>query len=775
MFLMGLMSFGLLAYIGTGEISQKYPGFEFNKVTAQTSSIQSSIESYLSTGLPLAQYVGFETLVAPILKSDPVIGGMTVIDAKGVAVFRATQPDLEVDNEDDFWVLETGVQSDLKKSFTHVVVPLRSRFGFDGKLTIHVRNKYIVEQIHSAVKSLPYAALLGSLVLGAVGFFNLAPRRISKMRMDQFIFMVLYLFISGIAIYELGNLYSSGVYKKAQSLVDGLTERISIIYDLDLSLDDVEGLDRTFESFRRQNPDLETVALIVDGVAVNHNSPAVIGKSFVPDMNAFGASQIVDDHPGLDVKVYVSIPYRVVFLTVARSAKTFVVLLVASGFMAGLFFQLGGALRRLRNARETLATDGRSAVDAIRPVLFMGFLIENLAVSFLPQLMQKSVIASGLPSSLASLMFMAYFIAFAGALVPAGVYAGKRGPKPLILAGAIVTAISTLLMASYDHYQMIVLARMIAGVGQGLLFIGSQSYILAYAAADKRTQSAGIIVYTFNGGMLSGMVIGGLLVSHVGSSGVFWIGAAIAVSIGLYTWLLISDSPVPPEKERSREMARARLGAPTKAVAKGSILEVFGSVGFMWTTLLVGIPAKAILTGVVIFAMPLVLAAQNLAQEDIGQIIMFYALGVLLSSHFVSRYADRVGRIKQILFIGLVLSGAGLCVIGLIGWSAVSELALGPFALTLILLLGTLVVGVGHGCINAPVVTHIAATDVARRLGDAPVTAFYRFIERVGHIAGPLVVGQLFFISRQSPLVIGWLGIATLVCAIIFIVRRAPD
>jgi hypothetical protein len=60
-------------------------------------------------------------------------------------------------------------------------------------------------------------------------------------------------------------------------------------------------------------------------------------------------------------------------------------------------------------------------------------------------------------------------------------------------------------------------------------------------------------------------------------------------------------------------------------------------------------------------------------------------------------------------------------------------------------------------------------------LGDAPVTAFYRFIERVGHIAGPLVVGQLFFISRQSPLVIGWLGIATLVCAIIFIVRRAPD
>jgi phage FluMu protein gp41 len=52
------------------------------------------------------------------------------------------------------------------------------------------------------------------------------------------------------------------------------------------------------------------------------------------------------------------------------------------------------------------------------------------------------------------------------------------------------------------------------------------------------------------------------------------------------------------------------------------------------------------------------------------------------------------------------------------------------------------------------------------------VTAFYRFIERVGHIAGPLVVGQLFFLSNRSPSVIAWLGITMVGFAVAFLLMR---
>ncbi len=761
MFIMGVFSLGLLAYVGFGEASNNYPRFEVEKVTAQARAVQSTLEKYLNAGLPLRQFAGFETLVTPIIRIDDALDGMVVADRLGRVVFETAQSGVTLSSVAELVDPDrVDVKVVVGDVYTQVILPLRSRFGFGGQLVSYVPNEYVNGQIRKATAILPWAAAIGSLVLGVFGAAVAGMPSERRSRWDKIVFVSAFLAVAGTVVVGLANLYSTGARTKAIGLSGALTERLSVVYDLGLSLDDVEGFDRTFADYRRLNPDLRTMALIVDGKVVIHTDPTAIGKPFVPDRNAFEEIQTVDNVPGLDVKVSVSIPYDVVYLAVGRSAKTFIVLLVASGFMAGLFFQLGGALRRMRQASDMRSTDGQSAVEAIKPALFLGFFVENLSVSFLPQLMQKSAIAGGLPPSIASAMFMAYFITFAGALVPAGIYAARHGPKSLIFAGAAIVAVASSVIALSDHYAIIVLSRLLSGLGQGLLFIGSQSYILAYAAADKRTQSAGIIVYTFNGGMLSGMVIGGLLVGYVGSTGVFWIGAATAIVIALYTWLLIA----PPRMAQIEDTSIMR--------SPKAILGVFKSGGFLWTTLLVGMPAKAVLTGVIIFAMPLILSGLNLEQEDIGQVIMFYALGVLLASHYVSRYADRFGHLRDILFIGLSLSGVGLAVIGSVGWPSLGTQAIGPIYVTLILLTGTFIVGLAHGFINAPVISFIASTDAARRLGEAPVTAFYRFIERVGHIAGPLVVGQLFFLSGRSPAVIAWLGLAMVIFAVLFLLRQ---
>ncbi len=760
MFFMGVFSLGLLAYVGYGEAAHKYPKFEVEKVTAQARPIQFAIEKYLSAGIPLRDFAGFETLSAPIVKVDPAIEGMTVVTRAGLVAFESGQRGIPIDIE----AIKDSGNSDRKilidAAFTQVVLPLRSRFGFGGNLVVHIPNAYVSDQVHKATRFLPWAAAIGSVALGLFGALVAGKSSEWRSRWDKVAFIAIFLAVAGTVVGGLANLYSAGVQSKAVGLGGALTERVSAIYDMGLALDDLEGLDRTFAEYRRSFPELRTIAMIVDDIVLIHTDPAAVGKKLTPDSSAFGVFTEVDDIPNLNVKVYVSIPHEVVYLAVGRSAKTFGVLLVASGFMAGLFFQLGGALRRMRQSLATDETDGRSAVEAIKPALFMGFFIENLAVSFLPQLMQKSAEASGLPPFMVSTMFMAYFVTFALSLVPAGIYAAKHGPTRLIFAGALLVAVAAGAIALSTYYPVIIFSRLLSGLGQGLLFIGSQSYILAYAAADKRTQSAGIIVYTFNGGMLSGMVIGGLMVGYVGSSGVFMLGAGMALCIALYTWLLVA----PPKMAARDETSVMR--------SPKAILGVFRSGGFVWTTLLVGIPAKAVLTGVIIFAMPLVLSGMKLEQEDIGQVIMFYALGVLISSHYVSRYADKFGKIRNILVIGLSLSGVGMVIIGSIGWSGFDADAFGPVIVTLVLLAGTFIVGVAHGCINAPVITHIASTSAAQRLGEAPVTAFYRFIERIGHIAGPLVVGQLFFLSNQSPLVIAWLGVIMLAFAIPFWLRR---
>jgi len=52
-------------------------------------------------------------------------------------------------------------------------------------------------------------------------------------------------------------------------------------------------------------------------------------------------------------------------------------------------------------------------------------------------------------------------------------------------------------------------------------------------------------------------------------------------------------------------------------------------------------------------------------------------------------------------------------------------------------------------------------------------------MERVGHIAGPVLIGQLFIISGQDATVLAWVGGVIMIFGLIFFINsaqpRAPD
>jgi drug/metabolite transporter (DMT)-like permease len=81
-------------------------------------------------------------------------------------------------------------------------------------------------------------------------------------------------------------------------------------------------------------------------------------------------------------------------------------------------------------------------------------------------------------------------------------------------------------------------------------------------------------------------------------------------------------------------------------------------------------------------------------------------------------------------------------------------------------------VGLAHGFINAPVVTHVAHSQLSKEIGANSVTTTYRFVERIGHVAGPVLVAQLFLIWGQSPQILTGIGIATVVLGFLFLVRK---
>jgi hypothetical protein len=204
-------------------------------------------------------------------------------------------------------------------------------------------------------------------------------------------------------------------------------------------------------------------------------------------------------------------------------------------------------------------------------------------------------------------------------------------------------------------------------------------------------------------------------------------------------------------------------------VAAG-LKSVLSNAEFLKTILCIGIPAKAILTGTITFALPLLLGQHGYRLEDVGQIIMLYAMSVVAASSLISRLVDRTGNTTGILFWGAAISGAGLVLIGSMGSPLVGDGLLGSG----FVILGVVLVGLAHGFINAPVVTHVAHSELAKEVGANSLTTTYRFVERIGHVAGPALVVQLFLIWGQSPKILVGLGIATTVLAFLFLVRSSP-
>jgi predicted MFS family arabinose efflux permease len=773
MFLVTGLSLVLLVYVGFGEGKRTYGEIRVDKVAAQGGVIRNSMEAFLRHGLPVRQYVGFGTLTQPIVDTED-IAGMIVYDRGGREIFRnldKTQPDIPPPQGLD--TITESIRVDQTDDFYQVILPLRSRFETAGYLVATSFKSVVDERVSRSFKPVLLAAIVLSALFAV--FATIAGPALVRGRLPwlQISYGITFLAAAAIVILTLVSLYSEGVQGKARALADTLGQRVSEIVAYKLSLRDLDGLDRAFDEYRRVNPDISAAALLENGRVRIHTERDKVGKPWVADPRNYEYVMPVGQSGDVQLSIAIAVPRDLVLRQVMRSIKNFAALFVASAFLAGLFLQVAASLQNV--GRGAGAVDEHQSFVApreymsaavVKPLFFIAIFLEHMTYSFLPQYMRDVVIAAGYSPGLASAPFMAYYLFFALSLIPAGHVAQNFGPRSLIHGGMILAGLGLLVLVLPVGFWGVIGARVMSGIGQGMLFIGVQSYILANAASGKRTQGNGIIVFGFQGGMISGMAIGSLLVTYMGPAGIFKLTGVLACVTALYGLMV-----VPPENEQ-RQRADVSLRATVRRLAT-DVSRVLSNGQFMQTMLLIGIPAKAALTGVITFALPLLLAQQHYKQEDIGQIIMLYAIGVVVASHYVSRLVDRTGRTVQVLTFAAAVSGLGMIAVGQTEWSTLDNLY-GDLLPTVIIACGVMIVGMAHGCVNAPVVTHIAELKLAQRIGVDATTATYRFLERVGHIAGPIVAGQMFLMLGISPAVVTWFGAITVVLAIVFFALFDP-
>ena len=768
MFVVALLCVGLLIYIAYGTTKRTFEQLLVEKSIAQAELVRSPMETYLRPGLPLRQFTGFNQLTNSMIEADSTLLSMIVETTDGELVFsagdakRRTLPPQAAKSP-----APDAVELRRTNNILQVLLPLRNKFERVGNLVITMDRSEIERRLSAEFRLNLLVALMASLAFSLVIFKSSMDSAYTARKPVAIAFTATFIVVATSVIMTMIGLFTAGAESKGRALVDSLGQRFDDIPQYGLQLEQIAGLGEVLESYQKLNPEISSIGITINGRVAVHTDRSKIGSfwSTDPSHAEYRAMMTPANHPRAAL-VILSVPKNYVVWQVARNVKNYAALFVASALLAFLFLQLAQVLRAAHTAARASGRDWRTgvALDLVKPVFFLAVFLDNLCYAFLPQFVSEVARNEGAAAGAVAWPFTAYYLCFALALVPAGRYGREVGTRNLVVGALALITAGLLAMTQADSLGQLVLARAVTGIGQGALFIGVQSYILTNSQRANRTSANGIIVYGFQGGMISGMAIGSLLVGEIGPLGVFYAAAFVAVAVIVYTVALLPAETTPSATETAAQAEPAM----TSKVFWSEIGQLLRDQQFMQIILLIGIPAKAVLTGVILFALPLLLTSMGFAQEDIGQITMIYAGCVIVSSMVAGHLADRLQECRRLLVWGALLTAIGLVTIAAAGTPLVVT---GPKAVliqTCLIILGAAVIGWAHGLINAPVVTHIADTAVAARIGAGPTAAAYRLLERGGHTLGPVLMGQLFLIFGTSPLVLAWLGAAIAVCAVTF-------
>ena len=761
MLVVSAVSLLILLYVAFGESRRTYERFQIEKLVSQGQVAQSVMDGFMRPGLPIHQFVGFNPLTEPMVVADPLLEAISAHDVTGERVFVAGTKEISLIGPESSRKTEDGV-AEVRTSgeSLQVILPLRNRFEAAGFLVLTTPRDKIAQQVEDAFR--PLAILSGIASLLFAGFVLFSSGMADPKKQSRAVAVAFVVKFVGVAIVIVGtmiSIYSQGAQSRAKSIADSLGQRLDDVVNYNLNFDDFVGIIPLFGEYKRLNPDIRAAALIVDGKIRAHTDPKIRGVEWVSDAGDFEyAVSVTPPESVRRAVVTVAMPKNVVFRQVLRSVKNFAALFVASALIAALFMGVARSLQSINHGSQRVDAESRekATLDLVKPVFFLAVFVEHLNYAFLPQLMHEQAASSGFSSGYATLPFLAYYFFFALSLVPAGRLDERVGPRTLIIVGMALAAAGIMLLSFAPTFEFSIVARSIAGLGQGTLFIGVQSYVLKNSSAERKTRGGAAIVFGFQAGMVAGMAIGSLLVSYISPSGVFHLGGLIAIITMLYSAFVLPRHVLVEE-------VRHQSGVVWRDLAM-----MMKDVSFLKTMLLIGVPAKAVLTGVVLFALPLLLTNQGYAKEDIGQITMIYAAAVIFASTAVAQYADRTGETGRVLFYGGILTAAGLGTISLVGMPSIINWSSNTVPATLIILAGVIMIGLAHGLVNAPVVTHVAETKVAATLGASNVAATYRLVERFGHMLGPVIMGQIFIYFGLSWAAVGFVGLGVFILAVMF-------
>jgi len=289
------------------------------------------------------------------------------------------------------------------------------------------------------------------------------------------------------------------------------------------------------------------------------------------------------------------------------------------------------------------------------PVLFVTAFIDMVGLTMIMPLLPFYAEQLGASATVIGLLIAAFSLAQLLVAPLWGRSSDRYGRRPAILAGLLVTAVAYVLFAFAGSLPLLLLSRLLQGVGGGTIGV-VQAYVADASPVEQRTRSLGWLSAVTSLGAVAGPAFGSLMIALGGRSAPGLAAAGLALLVAGFAWRFLRESRLLTTSggHSPRTSGRAALsGILTRWSAPASrLIWIYAvAIGAFYGT---GQTA------------PLLLARRfAITERNVGFFIMYLGgMGVLIRSLVLGPAVDRLGE-ARLSRLGVVLLAIGLAATGL--------------------------------------------------------------------------------------------------------------
>lgn len=160
--------------------------------------------------------------------------------------------------------------------------------------------------------------------------------------------------------------------------------------------------------------------------------------------------------------------------------------------------------------------------------------------------------------SMVQLTLSGFLVGLAVGQLIVGPVSDAVGRKKLMVGGAVVAMIAAVLAALSPDIEILILARLIQGLGSGACVVLARAVVPDLARGEAAARAFSLLMTIQGVAPIVAPVVGGLLVEPLGWRGLFWVLAGVALLQLLVSVFVVRESM--PVGDRSPATVRGVLG-----------------------------------------------------------------------------------------------------------------------------------------------------------------------------------------------------------------------